>query len=241
LIFSEIAKDQQGQRWRVGGRERSSFLNVLALDVKYLYSNTPGGRTLDHLLTEAQGLGIWRFKQVLKALKPDNERGHSLKLVSARPKPFTTLLSHAWLSLLSRRNLTHVRKSHPNTTAGQAAPLAAAPLAAGGDEERQHARGVISTEGGRTEQDDRGVTLYRCTVAGCSRSYKTPSWLARHINSNHSGLAVSHCRGCGCRAPQRGDGERHQYDWSDPKRDGAANPCVLLRRRRCWSDWVSTK
>jgi hypothetical protein len=103
LIFSEIAKDQLGQRRRVGGRERSSFLNVLALDVKYLYSNSPGGRTLDELLTEAQGLGIWRFKQVLKKLKPDDERGRSLKLVSARPKPFTCPVSHAWLSLLSRR------------------------------------------------------------------------------------------------------------------------------------------
>jgi hypothetical protein len=82
FIFSEIAKDQPGQRRRVGGREQSSFLNVLALDVKYLYSNTPGGRTLDEL-------GIWRFKQVLKKLKPDDERGRSLKLVSARPKPFT--------------------------------------------------------------------------------------------------------------------------------------------------------
>jgi hypothetical protein len=71
--------------------------------------------------------------------------------------------------------------------------LAAAPLAAGGDEERRRAGGVISTEGGRTGQDDGGVTLYRCTVAGCSRSYKTPGWLARHINSKHSGLAVPHC------------------------------------------------
>jgi hypothetical protein len=87
----------------------------------------------------------------------------------------------------------HVRKSHPNMTAGQAAPLAAVPLAAGGDEEQRHARGVISTQGGRTGQDNRGVTLYRCTFAGCSRSYKTPGWLARHIKSNYSGLAVPHC------------------------------------------------
>jgi hypothetical protein len=43
LLFAEIAKDHQGQPQRVGGREWSSFLNVLALDVKYLYSNTPGG------------------------------------------------------------------------------------------------------------------------------------------------------------------------------------------------------
>jgi hypothetical protein len=53
LPFAEIAKDQQGQRWKVRGRERSSFLNVLALVVKYLYSNTPGGQTLDDLHAEA--------------------------------------------------------------------------------------------------------------------------------------------------------------------------------------------
>jgi hypothetical protein len=64
----------------------------------------------------------------------------------------------------------HVRKSHPNMTAGQAAPLAAPSLAAGGDEEWRHARGVISTEGGRTRQDDGGVTLYCCTQ-GCGSGF----------------------------------------------------------------------
>jgi hypothetical protein len=140
LIFSEIAKDQPGQRRRVGGRERSSFLNVLALDVKYLYSNSPGGQTLDELLTEAQWLGIWRFKQVLKKLKPDDKRGRSLKLVSAWPKPFTCPVESYMAKFAEQKEVNrHVRKSHPNTTAGQAAPLAAAPLAAGGDEERRRA------------------------------------------------------------------------------------------------------
>jgi Zinc finger, C2H2 type len=149
---------------------------------------------LDELLTEAQRLGIWRFKQVLKALKPDAERGRSLKLVSTRPKPLTCPVESCVAKFAEQKEVNrHVRKSHPNTTAGQAAPLAAVPLAAGGDEERRHARGVISTQGGRTGQDNGGVTLYGCTVAGCSRSYKSPGWLARHIKSNHSGLAVPHC------------------------------------------------
>jgi hypothetical protein len=140
LIFAEIAKDQPGQRRRVGGRVRSSFLNVLALDVKYLYSDTPGGQTLDELLTEAQGLGIWRFKQVLKALKPDAERGCSLKLVSAWPKQLTCPVESCVAKFAEQKEVNrHIRKSHPNTSASQAAPLAAAPLAAGGDEERRHA------------------------------------------------------------------------------------------------------
>jgi hypothetical protein len=112
---------------------------------------------LDELLTEAQGLGIWRFKQVLKALKPDTKRGRSLKLVSARPKPLICPVESCVAKFAEQKEVNrHVRKSHPNTLAGQAAPLAVVLLAAGGDEEWQHARGVISTQGGRTGQDDGG-------------------------------------------------------------------------------------
>jgi uncharacterized C2H2 Zn-finger protein len=115
LIFAEIAIDQPGQRRRVGKRERSSFLNVLALDVKYLYSDTPGGQTLDELLTEAQELGIWRFNQVLKALKLDAERGRSLKLVSARSKPLTCPVESCLAKFAEQKEVNrHVRKSHPN-------------------------------------------------------------------------------------------------------------------------------
>jgi hypothetical protein len=32
-----------------------------------------------------------------------------------------------------------------------------------------------------------------CQVRQESVSYQTPGWLARHIKSNHSGLAVPHC------------------------------------------------
>jgi hypothetical protein len=133
LIFAEIAKDQRGQRRRVGGREQSSFLNILAIDVKYLYSNTPGGRTLDELLTVAQGLGILKFKQVLKALKLDTERGRSLKLVSTRPKPLTCPVESCVAKFAEQKEVnSHVQKSHPNMSASQAAPLPVAPLAAGG-------------------------------------------------------------------------------------------------------------
>jgi hypothetical protein len=84
LLFAEIPKDQPGQHQKVSGMELNSFLNVLALDVKYLYSNTPGRQTLDDLLAEAQGLGLWRFKQVLKVLKPDHARGCSCSICIAK-------------------------------------------------------------------------------------------------------------------------------------------------------------
>jgi hypothetical protein len=109
---------------------------------------------LDELLTEAQALGIWRFKQVLKALKPDAERGRSLKLVSAWLKPLTCPVESCVAKFAEQKEVNiHVQKSHPNMLARQAAPLAAAPLAAVGDEEQQPAQGVISTqaeEPGRT-------------------------------------------------------------------------------------------
>jgi hypothetical protein len=75
----------------------------------------------------------------------------------------------------------HIQKFHPNMTANQAAPQAEVQLAAGGDEERWRAPTVISTQSGRTEQDNNELTLYRCTVAVCLVCYKTPGWLARHI------------------------------------------------------------
>jgi uncharacterized C2H2 Zn-finger protein len=112
---------------------------------------------LDQLLTEAQGLGIWTFKQVLKALKPDDERGRSLKLVSARPKLFTCPFESCMAMFAEQKEVNrHVQKSHPNTTADQALPLAEVPLASGGDEEQRHPRGVISFEGGRTGQETEG-------------------------------------------------------------------------------------
>jgi hypothetical protein len=58
MLFTEIDNQQGVGRGGVGGRERSSFLNVQALDVKYLYSGTPAGRSLDDLINDAQGLGL---------------------------------------------------------------------------------------------------------------------------------------------------------------------------------------
>jgi hypothetical protein len=39
-------------------------------------------------------------------------------------------------------------------------------------------------------QDNDGLSLHQCTVAGCLQSYKTPGWLARHIKSSHGGVVI---------------------------------------------------
>jgi hypothetical protein len=122
LLFKEIAKNKSGQCRRVIGKEQSSFLNFLALDVKYLYSNTPGGQMLDNLLSEGQGLGLWRFKQVLKVLKPDAKKGHSLKLVTAQPEPLTCPVAACLAKFAEQKGVkTNIWKSHPNTTANGSA------------------------------------------------------------------------------------------------------------------------
>jgi hypothetical protein len=55
--------------------------------------------------------------------------------------------------------------------------------------ERRPIRGVISTLDGTAGQNAGRGGLHQCTVPGCSRSYKTPGWLARHLKSSH-GTAV---------------------------------------------------
>jgi hypothetical protein len=109
-------------------------------------------------------------------------------------------------------------------------------------------RGVISTLDGTAGQNAGGGGLHHCTVPGCSRSYKTPGWLARHLKSSH-GLAVPNDPITPPSAviadvglPMHwGDGERRHFGWSEPKCGNSEYPCVLLRQRRKWSDRGSTK
>jgi hypothetical protein len=109
----------------------------------------------DDLLTEAQGLGLWRYKQVQRVLKPDPGRGRSLNLMSEWLKPFTCPVAACVAKFAEQKEVNRpLRKSHPNTTANQAAPQAAVQLAAGGDEERWRALSVISPQGVRTGQDN---------------------------------------------------------------------------------------
>ena len=92
----------------------------------------------------------------------------------------------------------HVRVTHPTeavtlvggkrTGPGPNVPLGNINCADGRRQRRAPAGGVISTPGQRTVSSEGTLP---CTVAGCSRVFKTKGWLARHIKSNHSALAVA--------------------------------------------------
>jgi hypothetical protein len=186
MLFAEINNQQGGHR-RVGWREQSSFLNMLALDVYYLHSGTPAGRSLDDLINDVHCLGLWIFNRVLMALKPETTRGRSLKLVSAWEKPITCPVIGCVAKFAEQKECNRlIWKSHTSMTESQVVPSTTVHTASG---ERQPIWGVISTLDGATRQDSGGGGLYQCTVPGCSRSYETSGWLARHIKSSH-GLAV---------------------------------------------------
>jgi len=51
------------------------------------------------------------------------------------------------------------------------------------------AEGVISTQRERTGICTEGKLP--CPMPGCSKVFNTPGWLARHLKSNHSGIAVT--------------------------------------------------
>jgi hypothetical protein len=64
----------------VSGRTQSSYLNVIDLDLRYLYSGGTAGKSLSSFLVDALLMGPPEVRKMLKALKPDIARGYSLKL-----------------------------------------------------------------------------------------------------------------------------------------------------------------
>ena len=84
MLYAEVDKESVARR--VGGRDQSSYLNTIALDLRYLYSGAPAERSLDDFLSMAFREGPKHAKKVLMALKPDIARGSSLKLVTVRPR-----------------------------------------------------------------------------------------------------------------------------------------------------------
>ena len=152
---------------------------------------------------------------MLKALKPDQLRGGSLTLVVARVRELVCPAMGCSARFAEQKEVNrHVRNNHPmhggtNTQGGRGAgPGSNAPLgnpvAEGGNGSRPPGLGVISTRPVRTANSAAGGPLPRgnarghsrdsgelpCPVAGCSKVYKSAGWLARHVKSDHSGLAV---------------------------------------------------
>jgi hypothetical protein len=78
ILFTEVVSPSFR---KVSGRTRSSYLHVLDLDLRYLYSEETEGKNLSSYLAEALIKGPPYVKKMLKALKPDISRGSSLKLV----------------------------------------------------------------------------------------------------------------------------------------------------------------
>ncbi len=90
----------------------------------------------------------------------------------------------------------HTRICHPveamavteGTGAGPGAAANDAAHWATGQVGRRSANSAVTTVGGRTGPD--GALSLHCPTPGCSRAFKMPGWLARHIKSNHTGLEV---------------------------------------------------
>jgi hypothetical protein len=163
MLFAEIA--QRGRR-KVGGRERSSYLNVINLDLKYLNSGSTSVGSLENLVSLARTSNPPKLKRVLNGLKPDLAKGSKLKLVNERPKPFECEISGCRAKFAERKEVNrHMKRSHLNAVSGSV-PLAA------GTQTKTHA----------------------CPMEGCTRVFKTPGWLDRHIKSNHEGIAVPSTR-----------------------------------------------
>ena len=145
---------------RVGGRERSSYLNVLVQDLKYLYSGelpqVPSLAEYCHLM---QAVGPLHIQRVLKELKPNTARGSSLRLVNERPK------------------------THPCTHTGCIAKFAEQ------KEVNRHIRRVHAGQGRADARGGDPDKPFACLEPGCSARFKTGGWLARHQKSNH-GVAV---------------------------------------------------
>jgi hypothetical protein len=113
MFFTEITTNQQRVRWKVNRREQSSFLEVLALDVTYLYPSTPADRSLFDLIDDAHCKGLQRFNQVLLTFKADTTRGCSLKLVTVRHMPFKCPLIGCMAKFAEQKEVNkHVQKSH---------------------------------------------------------------------------------------------------------------------------------
>ena len=157
ILFGEISQEQTIRK--LGGRERSSYLNVLTADLKYLNSGTTKVGDLNKFFELAFSMGPPHAKKVLKELKPDSARGSTVNLVNEREKIHSCPVEGCTAMFAETKEVNrHVKRSHTEADVGGNGP--------GG--------------GGNPN-------ALNCPF--CSRTFKTPGWLDRHVKSNH-GLAV---------------------------------------------------
>jgi hypothetical protein len=129
----------------------------------------------------------------LKALKPDITKGHSFKLVSARTRDLICPVEGCTGRFAEQKEHARTRNTHsapvrpPIQVVEGANPSGARSEHAGSDgaggsaQRRLPITDVISIGKKSTE-----TAALSCPVPTCSRVFKTPGWLARHIKSNHA-------------------------------------------------------
>ena len=157
MLFGEIS--QEHVQRRVGGRTRSSYLNVLRADLNYLNSGTTALGDLNKFMDLAFRMGPLYAKHELLKLKPDSTKGSTVKLVNEREKLHSCTQQGCTAMFAERKEVNrHIKRSHTEIVVAGGAPS--------------------------------GGGLPNALVCPhCTRSFKTPGWLDRHVKSNH-GLAV---------------------------------------------------
>jgi hypothetical protein len=168
VLFAEVAP-QAGVR-RISGRERSSYLNVLALDLRYLYSGGTARKSLEGLIALARERGAPEAKRTLKALKPDTARGGSLKLVAARERNLICHVNGCRANFAEQKEVNrHVRNSHPTEAAAlllmRGRQAGSSSRVTGGERRRPPAASAVSTSSERTANSEAGSLS--CPVPGC--------------------------------------------------------------------------
>jgi hypothetical protein len=198
MCFAEVVQPKGVKLKKVSGRERSSFLACLDMDLRYLYSGEARSQSLSQVIAMAYENGPPFAKMALKALKPDISRGDSFKLVSARTRDLICPVEGCTGRFAEQKEVNrHVRNTHsaparPPIQVAEGADLSGDPSgprservgsggAGGRAQRRSPVTDVISIRKKSTE-----TAALSCPVPTCSRVFKTPGWLARHIKSNHA-------------------------------------------------------
>ena len=103
MLFGEIS--QEHVQRRVGGRTRSSYLNVLRADLNYLNSGTTSLGDLNKFMGLAFSMGPPHAKHELLKLKPDSTKGSTVKLVNERTRVLVPNKDVRPCSLSERRSI----------------------------------------------------------------------------------------------------------------------------------------
>jgi len=164
-----------------------------SLDLRQLYWGEAAGKSLSKILACAYKIGPPYVKNKLKALKPDNLRGGSPRLVSARKQDLKCLVEGCTGTLAEQKEVNrHVRTSHSATIVHL--PVRITQAGAGyAPSTRADCRG--NDGAGRQEWNSRNgnnstvAKAFICPIPKFSRVFKTTGRLVRHIKSIHTVLA----------------------------------------------------